>query len=258
MEPIGKLVTQFQEKLEARKKLIQEKQKQYEIDKNAFLAKNPKPTSTEKCEHGANMFSYEIEYGEDGFKWEKKKDLFCYKCMAEEQKVAKLNNAHAILKIPKRYSGIKSDNQYLKLLKDGKGLLFIGGVGTGKTYSLISTLLALAEERDKYIQFQTFSEVARAIRESIGDNSYNRVYDKYVSSEILVMDDIGTENTTDFMKEFMYNMINDRYNNMLPIMITTNLDSQELSRIYSQRIVSRLFEMCEIIRLEGEDKRKRK
>ena len=72
---------------------------------------------------------------------------------------------------------------------------------------------------------------------------------------MLLIDDLGTENTTEFSKEFLYNLVNERYNYCLPLIITTNLRAQELQELYSQRLVSRLAGMCHTVVLNGEDLR---
>lgn len=76
-----------------------------------------------------------------------------------------------------------------------------------------------------------------------------------VTVRYLFLDDIGAEKTTDWALEKLYNIINMRYNNNLHITVTSNLELDELSKKTDDRIVSRLNEMCELIRLSGEDRR---
>jgi len=161
--------------------------------------------------------------------------------------------------IPQRFVGVNGNVELGKTLLD-KGLLITGGVGTGKTHLLAQAIIGIADVKDlgsgMKIRFRTYGEVARMIRGSIGNGSYQQVYRQLATEDILIMDDLGTENNTEFMVEFLYNIINDRYNKMKPIGITTNLGSRDIINIYGERIASRLNHMCRVIKLNGGDRRK--
>ena len=75
------------------------------------------------------------------------------------------------------------------------------------------------------------------------------------TSKIFILDDIGVEKVSEFVEEFMYMLVNEQYEKVYPIVITSNLSLSELAEKLGDRVVSRIKEMCQIIRLDGEDKR---
>ncbi len=160
-------------------------------------------------------------------------------------------------RIPLRYIDIEPSDQYREYIDKKIGILFTGGVGTGKTYELVGLIKSLIASGEK-VRFRTFGELCREIRDAVGNNNYTELYNKYISNGIFIIDDLGIENSTPFIKEFIYNLVNDLYNDNKILIITTNLTSEELLTNYSQRVVSRLSEMCEIIKLVGKDRRNKK
>ena len=72
---------------------------------------------------------------------------------------------------------------------------------------------------------------------------------------LLFLDDLGAENATDFVRDTLYLIINRRYEGKLPVIITSNLDLGELSDSVGDRIASRIAGMCDMVELEGGDRR---
>jgi DNA replication protein DnaC len=73
---------------------------------------------------------------------------------------------------------------------------------------------------------------------------------------LLVLDDLGSERVTDWVREQIFLIINSRYEEMLPTVVTTNDTLEELEKHVGQRIISRLMETCQGLILDGEDFRK--
>lgn len=143
--------------------------------------------------------------------------------------------------------------------KDTKGILLTGGYGTGKTHlsaSIINELL------DKNIvgAFVVVPDLLRAIRQSFDDKENQELktlFDTIRKAEILVLDDLGSEKSNDWVREQLFILINSRYENMLPTIITTNLKPAELAKdeVLGKRIMSRINEMTVSILLDGDDYR---
>ena len=81
--------------------------------------------------------------------------------------------------------------------------------------------------------------------------------------DMLVLDDIGTEYSTDWAKGELYKIINGRYNNGGALVVTSNYGKDELKARFGndqtgERIVSRLTQMCEAIQIGGNDRRHRR
>lgn len=145
-----------------------------------------------------------------------------------------------------------------EMKKEGKGLLFYGPVGTGKTFisaCIVNGLIDLGHS----CLMTNFSRLT---------NTLQGMYDgrqEYIDSlnrfDLLVIDDLASERDTGFMNEVVHSIIDNRYRSGLPIIVTTNLTGNELknaTEIQKQRIYSRLFEMCAPVEVKGPDRRKAK
>lgn len=159
------------------------------------------------------------------------------------------------LKIPRRYADASGDSKYYEEYTRKKGVVFSGSVGTGKTHEAVSLLKTIYQKEEQRGLFTTATELAMRLREGVGQGNLAGVIDEINSVEVLLIDDLGVESATDFFLEYIYVIINYRYNQMLPLLLTTNLTAPEFGEVYGQRILSRLTEMSEFIKLSGSDKR---
>ena len=145
-----------------------------------------------------------------------------------------------------------------EMKKRGQGLLLFGEVGTGKTF--ISACIANALIDKGYPCLVT--NFARLVNTLSGMFEGKQNYiDNLNNFDLLVIDDLASERDTEYMGEIVQNIIDSRYRAGLPLIITTNLTSEELKKpleIRKKRIYSRLFEMCYPIEVKGKDRRKQK
>ena len=164
----------------------------------------------------------------------------------------------------KAYENIK---KYVdKLIKEttNKGLFITGDYGVGKTY-LASCIANEIIKNGKSVIFGTLIQLLDFIRDSYRDSE---VSDKdylnlYSSVELLIIDDLGKEKPTEWVLEKLFLIVNNRYNNYLPIVITTNYNRNQLrerlciNKNYSivDSIISRLYEMCGGIEIKDDDHR---
>ncbi len=88
-----------------------------------------------------------------------------------------------------------------------------------------------------------------------GDLSESQIIEKVQQYKILFLDDLGTEKTTEWALQTIYSIIDYRYREMLQTVITSNLSLNNLSDRTSDRITSRIAEMCKVIELKGKDRR---
>ncbi len=94
----------------------------------------------------------------------------------------------------------------------------------------------------------------RCFRDDSGISAQD-LADQAAAVPYLVIDDLGVEKSTDYVKQLTYFIINFRESNLLPTYITTNLPPDQLEKIIDQRIASRIAGMCELIRMDGPDQR---
>lgn len=141
--------------------------------------------------------------------------------------------------------------------KKGKGLIFCGGVGTGKTFLAVCIANALID-----LGYPCFvTNFARLSNTIFGMEKKQDYIDSLNNYDLLVIDDLAAERDTDFMNEMVTNIIDSRYRAGLPLVVTTNLSVSDLaytSDPKKQRVYSRLMEMCIPIEMKGQDRRKAK
>jgi DNA replication protein DnaC len=74
-------------------------------------------------------------------------------------------------------------------------------------------------------------------------------------AKLLFIDDLGIEKTSDRYLENLYLIINYRYENKLPTIITSNMSLEDLEKHLTPQITSRIKSMCKIIQFTGKDRR---
>lgn len=165
--------------------------------------------------------------------------------------------------IPERFKNVKWDD-VPKAIKDKiagkpmeKGLYLHGAVGAGKTH-IAYAIKKQWDELNPYhpAQFWNVTELIHEIKMDF--DRFEKVYaaERLLQSDsLLILDDIGAEKTTEFVAETLYLIVNDRYEKMRPIIFTSNLPIGELAAKVGDRTASRIVEMCDIVNLEGGDRR---
>lgn len=148
------------------------------------------------------------------------------------------------------------DFEHMK--SNSKGLLFYGTVGTGKTFVAACIANALFDLGYRCL----VTNFTRLINELSGMfEGKQRYLDSLNAYDLLVIDDLGVERNTEYMSETVTNIIDARYRSGLPLIVTTNLTSEELKTppdIRKDRIYSRVLEMCIPVEVAGQDRRKLK
>lgn len=149
-------------------------------------------------------------------------------------------------------------NNFDTFYENGKGILFYGAVGTGKTFLSACIVNALIEQGRPCL-CTNFARITNTMQSHFeGRQEYLDSLNKF---HLLVIDDLAAERNTEYMGEIIMSIIDSRYRAKKPIIVTTNLTAQELrspSDIRRARIFSRLFEMTVMIEVTGPDRRKQK
>jgi DNA replication protein DnaC len=137
---------------------------------------------------------------------------------------------------------------------DTKGALVTAPCGTGKTHALVSFFKKL-ELITPSVMFVTLQDLLSAIRSEMLENK-EYMLDKALKSKILIIDDFGVEKQTEWVIDTFYKIINERYNNNLPVFISTNLNVKEIKDYFGERVLSRLYGMCNFFTFKGKDFRR--
>jgi DNA replication protein DnaC len=141
-------------------------------------------------------------------------------------------------------------------LDAGRGLWFMGPVGTGKT-TLAMLVSKAALRAGRSVAIYSLPRLLNEIRDTHrAERSHVDLLDRLTAVDLLHVDDVGAERTTDWVLEELYSIVNARYEDERSMVITTNiLDREALCEQISERTVSRLTEMCDEIPVEGQDQR---
>jgi DNA replication protein DnaC len=143
-------------------------------------------------------------------------------------------------------------------LREGRGLWLFGDTGTGKT-SLAMLISKAALEAGKTVAIYSLPKLLARIRRTYdsapGGDSYLSFFEQLTSVDLLHLDDLGAEKRSDWVLEQLYALVNERYEAQRSIVITTNLQHEELEEQIGPRTVSRLAQMCDEVEILGEDRR---
>ena len=133
-------------------------------------------------------------------------------------------------------------------------LLFVGGTGLGKTF-LSACIARTVADRGFSVAYETaahlFGNLEKARFNPTEDS--RREAEKYTSCDLLILDDLGTEMPGQFVTAALYSLLNDRLLAGRPMVVSTNLNVEEMNRRYSPQIASRLHGGFTRLTFVGED-----
>jgi len=200
-------------------------------------------------------------------------------CRCRAQRVSRARARSLSGVIPRKYRGVSFDRppvtdiagpvpgavrRYVAHIEDnlatGRGLWFFGSVGTGKT-TLAMLVSRHALEAGHSVAIYSLPRLLAEIRTTFDDDrgfSYVDLLDRLTSVDLLHIDDVGAEKTSPWVLEQLYSIVNARYEDQRAVIITTNLEREQLAEQINERTVSRLEEMCEVLPLWGPDARQQR
>lgn len=158
--------------------------------------------------------------------------------------------------VPKRFINCSKENYQGKIPKSRPAFIS-GPVGTGKTHLAVAYLREMILEGEESY-FVDAVELFLLLRDSFREGSAadeREIIGEYRRKTFLVIDDLGAEKITDYVRQTFYSLINYRYGEELPTLITSNLAMAEIAQNYGDRLASRIVGMGPELRLAGKDRR---
>ena len=205
------------------------------------------------------------------------KDQLCIIQMEEEAAIRKLANLIKKSELGQRFRDrtfetfvTNRENQpafdrsveYAKgFVDEKKGLIYFGSVGTGKTHLVAAIANYIINIHKISVKFGSITSLLNEIKATYSEGSKETEYNiiKELSSvNLLIIDDLGKEKPTDWTSSILYTIINNRYEDYRPTIVTTNLTINNLEKNIGEAAMSRLIETCDFVKMDGVDHRKSK
>lgn len=197
----------------------------------------------------------DLDYDDDAAaEWERKR--------TEEELKARIRSTG----IPRRYLDASVDDLFLAAWSEspGVGLLLQGDIGRGKTYAACAIMLMMLRNgKIRNGLFVTCDGLFNGIKAEFGKKDQGSLLARACKTDLLVLDDMGKERLTEWSQPILFQVINDRSNELLPTIVTTNYSGRELIRkfvvdendlITAKAMISRMSEYSKL-RITGNDRR---
>lgn len=144
-----------------------------------------------------------------------------------------------VLKVCKAYADRFSDR-----MANGGGLAMCGAPGTGKTHLACAIANQIAQ-KGRTSLFISVMAAIRRVKETYRKNSDETEQDainRFLRPDLLILDEVGVQFGSDTEKMILFEIINGRYENMMPTIIISNLTAQELGAFIGERVMDRMTE----------------
>ena len=147
-------------------------------------------------------------------------------------------------------------NQYANTFNPkADSLLMFGRTGLGKTHLSLAIANTVLEIGYSVIYDSVINILRNIEREHFSREHSSEMIDLIMDTDLLILDDLGTEYETQFYNATIYNIVNTRLNSSKPTIISTNLDFAGINSKYGERVVSRIVAAYTCLEFQGDDVR---
>lgn len=132
-----------------------------------------------------------------------------------------------------------------EVLHTGRSALFLGKPGTGKTHLAVGIGLQIMHEQNRTVMFTTVMRAIRRIKDTwVRDSSESesQAVKSLVAPDLLILDEVGVQFGSDFEKNVLFDVLNERYERRRPTLLMSNLPLDSVSAFLGERVMDRMRE----------------
>ena len=152
--------------------------------------------------------------------------------------VAKTSGQKKALAFAKEYA----DN-FDQVMRTGRSAVFVGKVGTGKTHLAVGIALSIMQQQKSPV-FVTVQRLIRRVKDSwrTKEETETEVINAFALPDLLILDEVGVQFGSEFEKQVLFDVLNERYEKLKPSILLSNIPSEQLSDYLGERVTDRLRE----------------
>lgn len=157
---------------------------------------------------------------------------------------------------PRYHETIKAGLVEWSTHTDGRNLVLLGPIGTGKSRAAFAAMRPAAAD-GQHVEFWPMIELLDALKAEFDADGPARLLDRLVDVDVLMLDDVGAEKLSEWSSERLYRIVNHRWLYNLPTVVTSNLPPDEIEAEIGPRTFSRLVgDAAVVLALRGDDHRR--
>ena len=215
-----------------------------------------------ECQRGRQMFQIWIK--------KPKQQDYCKRIKQEKiDRAFRLSGVSGMFK-RKRLTDLESNKTLHKecqkyvenwetMKNNGFGFYFWGNVGAGKTHTATALANELMEKQMVEVLFLSLPATVARVKKTFDSEvktADSELFERMKHVELLVLDDMGVEKLSDWLEDEIYQLIDHRWKNQKPMIITSNQSLDDLYKHYKPQIASRIWSCCKAIKFSNRDRRK--
>jgi len=152
--------------------------------------------------------------------------------------VAKTSGQKKALAFAKEYA-----ENFDQVMRTGRSAVFVGKVGTGKTHLAVGIALSIMQQQKSPV-FVTVQRLIRRVKDSwrTKEETETEVINAFALPDLLILDEVGVQFGSEFEKQVLFDVLNERYEKLKPSILLSNIPSEQLSDYLGERVTDRLRE----------------